>query len=262
MRTERLNRGLLWGAGIAAVVLVALTLGAFLTGDDSDGEKDKESKGGGKSPSASASPDPTYTTPEDWTEPKRWVTLPPGKEKDSRGNPVKFPHTTEGALAVILEATSASVEGERSLADEQLDHYRSYQKQDEQTPANASKLKESAAEMDTKMRASLDLADGEPLPSGVWMRSHPVGFKVISESKSEVVVWVTSRATRKGGETEKEESSRTRVLSAAEWEDGDWKMSVAATARALKNDPVKPEIAAPGDALFNKEGWTAIREAS
>ncbi|MFE9387085.1 hypothetical protein ACFYMO_28250 [Streptomyces sp. NPDC007025] len=262
MRTERLNRGLLWGAGIAAVVLVALTLGAFLTGDDGGGEKDKESKGGGKSPSASASPDPTYTTPEDWTEPKRWITLPPGKEKDSRGNPVKFPHTTEGALAVILEATSASVEGERSLADEQLDDFRSYEVRDEQTPANLRKVKEHAAQTDQKMRASLDLADGEPLPSGVWFRSHPVGFKVVSESKSEVVVWVTSRVTRKGGETEEEQSSRARALSAVEWEDGDWKVSAAAINRAAQDDPAKPEIAAPGDALFNEEGWTAIREAS
>ena len=58
---------------------------------------------------------------------------------------------------------------------------------------------------------------------------------------------------------------RTTVQSPLRWaEDGDWKLSSAATVRASEQvqGKARPQMAAPGDAAFNSAGWTAIREAS
>lgn len=261
MSREKLNRSVMVGAGVMTVAVLALTGYAAFFGDDDSSEP--SSSAGGK-PSASASPSPGYSAPEDWTEPQKWAALPRGQRTDAHDNPVGFPQTTEGAVAMLAASNSTAVEGSRSIVDEQLANYQSYISAADKSSQNAEKVELAASETDKQLHQQLGVAAGRPLPSGAYVRNHIVGFKVIKESKGEVSAWLLARATTKAGETQKEQGSYTRTLVAARWEAGDWKLSAAATQIALeqaKGQP-KPEMAAPGDATFNSSGWTAIREAS
>lgn len=254
------SRGVMWGAGGMAFVVLALTGYALFSGDDEPGKATPGKAGS----SASASPSPGYSAPEDWTEPERWAALPRGSRIDDGGNQVGFPQSTEGAVAMLAAASSTSVEGDRSTVDEQLGVFNSYMAKADRTDTNAEKVELQAMETDKKLRRDMGIDPGSNLPSGAYVRNHVIGFKVIQKSPDEVSVWLLSRVTSKAGETEKEKGSYTRTLAAAEWEGGDWKMSSASTLRASRQaqSQPRPEMAAPGDAAFNSAGWTAIREAS
>ena len=251
-----------WIAGTALVAVLALTGYAMFNGDD-DGS-DAAGKGGA-SPSAtsSAGPKPGYTPPDDWSEPERWTALPRGKRTDEHGSEVGFPHTTQGAVAMAAAANTVSIEADRGTVDEQLRIYHSYVSKADQSDENAEKIELTAIQTDKSLHKQMSVPAGEPLPSGAYMRSSVIGYKVVRESDDEVSVWVLSRAAQKAGETAKESVDYTRTLNAVVWEDGDWKLSGAVTQRALQDARKdEPKIVAPGDAAFNAAGWTAIREAS
>ncbi|MFE1230570.1 hypothetical protein [Streptomyces sp. NPDC058745] len=247
--------------GLCAAVL-ALTGYAMFTGDD-EGEAPAAGKGGPKA-SASASASPSYSVPDNWTEPALWAALPRGQRTDDRGSQVGFPHTPEGAVAMLMAATASSVEGDQSSVDQQLRSYYSYLVKAEQTGSTERNIKQNGQNIDKEVASGAGAAPGQPLPSGVYMRSHVVGFKIIKESPDEVNVWLLARAVHKYGETAKESGSYTRAVAGAVWQDGDWKLSGKATDRAAREarSQPKPEMVAPGDAAFNTSGWTAIREAS
>lgn len=252
-----------WFAGAALAAVLALTGYAVLNGDE-----DTDASGtGGSTPSASASASPgpsaSYAQPDEWTEPTRWVALPRGERTNSRGSEVNFPHTTEGAVAMAAAANTVAIEADRDTVDEQLRIYHSYVSKADQSEENAEKIELAAIETDKSLHKQMGAPAGEPLPSGAYMRSSVVGYKVVRESDDEVGVWLLSRAAQKGGETEKESVDYTRILNAVVWEDGDWRLSGTATQRVLQDAQKNaPKIAAPGDAAFNQAGWTAIREAS
>ncbi|MBD9701340.1 hypothetical protein IHE56_04380 [Streptomyces sp. ID01-12c] len=256
-----LNRGVMWGAGAMAILVLALTAYAFLDGDDGSGDGKSEA-----SPSATASgkPAPTYTTPEDWTEPERWVALPSGERTDDSGNETGFPRTTEGAVAMLKATSTVEVSRERSAVEEQLGLYNSYMVRADRSAANAEKVERDAADLDKSLHRQMGVDAADPMPSGAYMRTYVVGYQVIEESDGEVSAWLLCRTTLKTGETKKETASYSRNLLAAVWEGGDWKLSSAATVRASEQTAGKtrPEMVAPGDAEFNSAGWTAIREAS
>ncbi|MFC7841901.1 hypothetical protein [Streptomyces sp. NPDC057382] len=251
-----------WFAGAALAAVLALTGYAVLNGGDDDADAGK----GGSTPSASVSappgPSASYEQPDDWTEPTRWVALPRGKRTDDRSSEVGFPHTTEGAVAMAAAANTVAMEADRDTKDEQLRLYYSYVSKVDQSDENAEEIELAAIETDKILHKELSAPVGEPLPPGAYMRSSVIGYKVIRESDDEVSVWLLARSARKGGETAKESVEYARILNAVVWEDGDWKLSGAATQRALNANPTKPKIVAPGDAAFNEAGWTAIREAS
>lgn len=252
-----------WLAGGALAAVLALTGYAAFGGDD--GGSNATGKGGSSpSVSSSASAAPTYQVPDDWTEPDRWAALPRGTRTDKRGSQVGFPHTAEGAVAMMAAANAVSIEADRDTADEQLRIYYSYVSKADQNDENAEQIELNAIETDKWLHKQMGVKAGGPLPSGAYMRSNVIGYKVIRESETEVGAWVLARAVRKSGEMEKESVEYTRTLNAVVWEDGDWKLSGAATKRALQDveKDGKPKIVAPGDAAFNEAGWTAIREAS
>ncbi|NGO40620.1 hypothetical protein [Streptomyces ureilyticus] len=256
------NKGT-WAVGIAAAAVLALTGYAMFSGDE--GPDDEQGKGGSNpSAASSASPSATYQAPEDWTEPERWAALPRGKETDSRGSEVGYPHTTEGAAAMLAAANTTSVDTDTSTVDEQLRIYHSYVSQRDQSSENAEQIELQALQTDKSLHKQMSVSASQPLPSGAYIRSSVVGYKVVKESASEVSVWLLSRVVQKNGETAKEKSSYTRVLNGAAWEGGDWKLSGAVTQRGMEaaQQESQPPMAAPGDAAFNRSGWTAIREAS
>ncbi|MFD4412498.1 hypothetical protein [Streptomyces sp. NPDC058476] len=264
-RASRTRKITTWTACGAGAVVLALTGYALLSGGG-DGDEAAKDKGGA---SASATPGPTkpaptYTAPDDWTEPQRWASLPRGEKTDGQGNDIGFPHTQEGAVAMLAAASSTDVNRERSTVEEQLGHYRSYMAAADLSPANEEKVKAQAEQTDGKVRSDLGLAAGSALPAGAYVRNHVVGFKIIQASPDEVSVYLLARATLKAGETKKERDSYSRTLVAAEWEAGDWKLSSAATVRAAQQtgSSTKPPMVSPGDAAFNQAGWVAIREAS
>lgn len=251
-----------WAAGIALVALLAFTGVALLSGGD---EAPDAPGAGGAGASASASPGPsaTYAPPDDWTEPESWAALPRGKRTDERGSQVGFPHTAEGAVAAAAALNTVSIEGDRDTVDEQLRLYHSYVSKADRSDDHAEGVELAAIETDKALHKQMGLPAGGPLPSGAYMRSSVIGFKVVKASDDEVSVWLLSRAAQKAGETAKESVDYTRILNAMVWEDGDWKLSGAATQRAMgAAQKGEPTIVAPGDAAFNEAGWTAIREAS
>ncbi|MGN9763085.1 hypothetical protein [Streptomyces sp. SD31] len=251
-----------WATGIAAGLVIALTGYVMFSGDDGGNEQGK----GGANPSASgsASPTATYQAPEDWTEPERWAALPRGERTNSRGSQVGFVHTTEGAVAMMAAANTTAVEADKSNVDEQLRIYYSYVAKVDQSKDNAEQIELQAIQTDKSLHKQMGVSPDQPLPSGAYVRSTVVGYRVIKESADEVSVWLLSRVVQKDGETAKEAGSYTRVVNGATWEDGDWKLSGAATQRALSaaQSQTQPKMVAPGDAAFNSAGWTAIREAS
>jgi hypothetical protein len=247
------------------VAVLALTGYAALSGSDDDGS---ESAGkGGATPSASssatASPAPAYTTPDDWTEPKQWAALPQGSRTDKYGSEVGYPHTAEGAVAMAVNATNTNVEPGHSALDGQMRVYHSYISSADQSEEAAKQIEQAGQQTDTKVHQQMGVAADSPLPSGSYVRTTVIGFKVLEKSDDEVSVWLLGRVVTKKGELEKETSSYIRTLMAARWEAGDWKLSGQATARALQQaGSNKPGMAVPGDEKFSEYGWTAIREAS
>ncbi|MGW3415616.1 hypothetical protein [Streptomyces sp. NPDC000888] len=254
-----------WLAGGALAAVLALTGYVALSGGDDNG-KDTPAGKGGASASASASPGPsaTYAPPEDWTEPTSWAALPRGKRTDDHGSQVGFPKSTEGAVAMMLAANTTDIEGEKSNTDEQLRIYRSYIGTADQSSENAEQIELNAIQSDKALAKQMGVSAGQPLPSGAYVRGTVVGYKVIKESDTEVSAWLLSRVVQKDGEMKKESGSYTRTLAGAQWEDGDWKLTGDATARAQSDvqGQAQPKIVAPGDPDFNSSGWTAIREAS
>lgn len=255
-----------WIAGIVLAAVLALTAYSLLAGSDSDSVAADAAGKGSAAPSVSgsASPEPQYTRPADWTEPERWTALPRGQRMDERGSQIGFPHTVEGAASMMAAANSTTVEGERSNVDEQLRIYHSYMGPAEQTAENAVKIETHGRQTDKDLAEQLGVQAGQPLPSGAYLRTHVVGYKVIKKSDDEVSVWLLTRGVTKAGETKKEEGTYARSLAAAQWQGGDWKLTADATRRALKDIEGQPQppIVAPGDAAFNQGGWTAIRAAS
>ncbi|MEV6147078.1 hypothetical protein [Streptomyces sp. NPDC051992] len=252
-----------WLAGAALAAVLALTGYVALSGSDDGG--DTPAKGGpSASATGSASPGPTYAPPEDWTEPDQWSALPRGERTDSRGSQVGFPKSTEGAVAMMVAANATAIEGEKSNTDEQLRIYHSYIGKADQSATNAEQIELQAQASDKALAKQVGVSPGQPLPSGAYVRNTVVGYKIIKQSGTEVSAWLLSRVVQKDGEMKKESSSYTRTLAGAQWEDGDWKLTGDATARAQKDvqGQAQPKIVAPGDAAFNGAGWTAIREAS
>lgn len=257
------NSPSIWVAGAAAAAVATLTGYLMFSGDDS--ASSTPAKGGtGSSVSSPASSPSAYEAPKDWTEPERWVALPQGQRTDARGSEVGFPHTVEGAVAMMVAGNTTVIEGERTTADEQLRLLRSYFGKGDQSEANAEKVRLTARQADKMLARKAGVSPGQPLPPGAYMRTHVVGYQLIQASPDEVSAWVLARVTQKNGEMAKESGSYTRTLVAAQWEGTDWKVTSAALGRALQatNGKSRPQMAAPGDSAFNKAGWTAIREAS
>lgn len=253
-----------WAAGIALAAVLALTGVALLSGGDEE-ETDPAGRGGpGASASTSPGPSATYAPPEDWTEPDSWAALPRGKRTDEQGSPVGFPQSTEGAVAMLAAANTTLVEGEQSNVDEQLRIYHSYLGKADQSSESAEKIELKANQTDKDLARQMGVRPGQPLPSGAYVRGTVVGFKVIKESDTEVSAWLLSRVVQKNGELKKEKGGYTRTLLAAQWQDGDWKLTSDALAHAVQDTRGrgKPAMAAPGDEKFNRAGWTAIRQAS
>lgn len=250
-----------WTVGGLGAAVVLLTGYAIFSGD---GDEPAGGKGGNVTASSSATPSPGYEAPEDWTEPERWAALPRGARMDEHGSDVSFPHTTEGAVAMLAAASSTAVENGVTSVDEQLRIYYSYVGKADQSDQNAEQIELAAGETDKTLARDMGARPGQPLPGGAYVRSTVIGYKVIESSADEVSAWLLSRVVQKNGETAKEKSSYTRTLVGAQWENGDWKLTAAATARAQQGvqGQAQPKMVAPGDDAFNASGWTAIREAS
>ncbi|MER6723345.1 hypothetical protein [Streptomyces halstedii] len=251
-----------WFAGVFLAAVLGLTGYALLTGEEDGGPAPTGAKAPGAA--SSASPTPTYSAPSDWTEPDRWVALPRGERTDDRGSARGFPRTTEGAVAMMAAANTTRIEGSRSNVDEQLRIYYSYIGEADQSEENAEAIELNGQQADRALATEMGVTPGQVLPAGAYVRAHVVGFKTIRKSADEVTVWLLARVVQKSGETAKEASSYTRTQAGAQWEGGDWKLTSAATERALKDTQGQavPSLAAPGDEAFNSGGWTAIREAS
>ncbi|AKZ59540.1 putative integral membrane protein [Streptomyces ambofaciens ATCC 23877] len=252
-----------WLAGIALAAVVALTGYAVLAGGGDDEPTGKGTPSASSSATATAGPAPDYTVPDDWTEPEQWAALPRGSRTDKYGSEVGYPHTTEGAVSMAVNATNTSIEPGKDAVDGQVRVYNSYISAADHSDQAAQQIEQAGQETDKKFRRQMGVpADGE-MPPGSYVRTTVIGFKVLEKSDDEVSVWLLGRVAMKKGELEKESISHIRLLMGARWEDGDWKLSGQASVDAQKQaGSSKPGMAVLGDAQFSEYGWVAIREAS
>ncbi|MET9399318.1 hypothetical protein [Kitasatospora sp. NPDC002965] len=271
-RGSGLNRGLVWGAGIALAAVATLTAYSALTGNDdhnnpsaSQSESASPASPGTFSPGTSTpQAAPSYTAPGSWTEPLRWLALPRGTKNGADGTQTGWPDTTDGAVALLVAASTTNMQGSHGMVDQQMAIYNNYLAAADQSPANAEKIKASAAKTDANSRSDLGLPASGPLPSGAFVRANVVGFRIIESSPSEVTAYLLTKVSQKAGETAPLKDSYVVSVLGASWQDTDWKLSTKASAHAVAQTQgqQQPAIASPGDVAFNDAGWTAIRQAS
>ncbi|MEV7595827.1 hypothetical protein AB0O91_00385 [Kitasatospora sp. NPDC089797] len=257
----RLSRSALWGAGVMLTAAVGLTGYTALAGEE--GQPSSAQPGTGPPSPSTASPAPvpvsTYSLPATWTEPQRWLAAPRGA-RTSGGRATGFPHSTDGAIGMLVASSGFDVEGSRTLVDEQLAFFTTYTAVSDQTPAREQRIRQGAAKADARARATMGLPASGPLPPGAWVRTNLVGFTLIQSQPDAVTAHLLLRTAQKAGETSPEAVSYAVGTIGVVWRDGDWKLDPAGGASPGPGSA--PEIAAPGDAAFNTQGWTAIRQAS
>ncbi|UNZ21356.1 hypothetical protein [Streptomyces sp. 891-h] len=238
----------------ASLALAAACLFAAGCGSNDAPDSSSDSK-------RTASPKSSHK-PKDWAEPKKSTDLPHGKHTVN-GDPVDFPRTTKGAVAMLKEAAEVRVEKDHYFTDVQLRLLHRYQVEAEQTPENAKKIKTKSEEKDAKLRRKAGVKKGEPLPREVSLRSDVVGYKIVSASPDSVRAWLLTRQAEKDKHHSKAIVSFERTLTVARWEKDDWKVSIGDTIHAMQEqtDKDRPEATAPGKPGFNKADWTAIRGA-
>ncbi|MDA5279883.1 hypothetical protein [Streptomyces sp. Isolate_45] len=259
------NSAGVWVAGVALAAVLGLTGYSLLSGDEAgSGTPAASTPAPGAAGQATPSPVTTYAPPKDWSEPQRWAVLPRGQNTDIHGSKVGYPHTKEGAIAMLLEGNKTSIGDGRTGRTEQLRVYHSYFAKSDQSDDRKRLIEQQGKGVDDRLAQQAGVSPGSPLPAGSYQRVTPIGFKIVTQSNDEVAVWVLSNATSRFGETAKEGGAYSRTLVAAQWVDNDWKLTVEAGVRAFKEVKGKeqPQIVAPGDAQFNAAGWTALREAS
>lgn len=259
---------LLLTCGILLTVLVVITGWVALGGGGND-TADGKNRHSSPSPSVSGkppspSPVPTYTQPPDWTEPQRWADLPRGARTDSHGNEVAFPHTAEGALAMLCASAKVNIHGSFTGEDQQLAIYDSYIAREDKSADMRAKVAAGGRQADQQLRSGLGVPAKGPYPPGAYERMNAIGFKVIAKSKNEVTAYVLVDVISRAGETSKANHDYARDVLGASWVDGDWKQTSKAMqdAKSDSQGQTPPGLGAPGDKAFNIAGWTAIREAS
>ncbi|MFJ4188521.1 hypothetical protein [Kitasatospora sp. NPDC089509] len=260
-RGGRFSRSALWAAGVMLTAVVGLTGYTALSGDK--GPPPSIQPGTNPPASTTATPAPvpvsTYSLPATWTEPQRWLAAPRGA-RTTGGRETGFPHSTEGALGMLVASSGFDVEGSTTLVDEQLAFYTTYTAASDQTPAREQRIRQGAAKADARARVAMGLPESGPLPPGAWVRTHLVGFKLIQAQPDTVSAHLLLRTAQKAGETTPEAVSYVVGTIGAVWREGDWKLDPSGG--ASPGPGPAPEIAAPGDVSFNAQGWTAIRQAS
>ncbi|MFF5505829.1 hypothetical protein [Streptomyces roseolus] len=256
------------GAFTAGALLVAgaMTVGAALSGEDRPEAAPSEGAGTAQGRSARGVSGSSSDASERWVEPERWAVLPRGERLDGYGSSVGFPHTREGAVAMLAAFSTMSAQGERSTGDERRRVTGSYLSREDRSSDTSRRLTENARQADESSARQMGVEEGQPYPPGAYFRSTAIGYKIIYSTDDEVGVWILAQTTMKTGKTAREQAVQTRVPFAARWEDGDWKLSGEAGGPLLKDAvdqlALRPEYAAVGDAEFNIAGWTAIRTAS
>ncbi|WP_042404490.1 hypothetical protein [Streptacidiphilus carbonis] len=260
------GRGLLWVTGVAVAAVLGLTGYAALSGSshNSATPSNDGTPSSSSAPTSSASPIPvpTVTIPSTWTEPLRWLAMPRGARTVANGDQVGFPQTADGAVAMLVSASTVNVEGATSTADQQLAIYNTYMDAADKSAASEQQIRDRAAQTEASERSALGLPASGPLPSGAFVRTNVVGFKVIQSSPVQVTAFLLTKVSQKAGETVAEKDDYTVTTVGVVWQGGDWKLSIQASTEASQSQAQVPAIAAPGDAAFNDAGWTAIRQAS
>ncbi|MFF4818409.1 hypothetical protein ACFY2K_27925 [Kitasatospora sp. NPDC001309] len=200
-----------------------------------------------------------YSLPTTWTEPQRWLAAPRGT-RTVGSREVGFPHSTDGAIGMLVASSGFDVEGSTTLVDEQLTFYRTYTAASDRTPTREQRIRQGAAKADARARSTMGLPESGPLPAGAWVRTHLVGFKLVQAQPDSVTAHLLLRTAQKAGETRPEAVSYAVGTIGVVWRDGDWKLDPTGGTSPAPDSV--PEIAAPGDPAFNAQGWTAIRQAS
>lgn len=239
---RRMRRAVVTLSAIVLVLVAALVVVA-VSGDDSG-----DSKTAAPPEQTTAAPEPTTTLPADdgdYVAPARYVKLPNGRG-DANGLPVKFPHTPEGATAMLVASARNAWSFDAATVRAGILTYASAEYRD----AMAASAKDGAA--GNREYAGIP-ATGE-IPAGASLTAWPIGVKWSSAGSDTVDAVILLRVTHtaKAGV----EPTTTLVVSPARavWESGDWKVQ--------PTDPTQniPDPVDLGTAEFNEDGWKAIQE--
>lgn len=231
--------------GTAVLLVVMLIAVSMSGGDSSEGKAESGGKGGGTS-SQEPLPEQTEVEGDDYDEPAEWVELPKGKSEE-KGLPVKFPHTPEGAMAMLASSSRGGTTWDTDLAVKNAEVY-AHPEDDYAVEA----AKESAV----GARVHVGVPRKGELPKGASLSSWPIAVQWEKLSDDQVRGHVLVRLRYTPSSDEHETTEVMTITSDAAWVDGDWKFQ-----------PTNPEVheKAPepwdlGSVEFSDEGWVAIQE--
>ncbi|MFG2913114.1 hypothetical protein ACGF0D_09510 [Kitasatospora sp. NPDC048298] len=161
---------------------------------------------------------------------------------------------------MLVASSGFDVEGSTTLVDEQLTFYRTYTATADQTADREQRVRQGAARADARARATMGLPESGPLPVGAWVRTGMVGFKLVQARPDAVTAHLLLRTARKSAESSPESVSYAVGTVGVVWRESDWRLDPSGGSSPAPE--AVPGIAAPGDAAFNAQGWTAVRQAS
>lgn len=227
-----------------SVLLVVLLIAISMSGGESSEEKPE---GGAKGDSKSTQePLPEQTESEDYDEPAEWVELPKGKAEE-KGLAVKFPHTPEGAMAMLAASSRGGTTWDKDLAVRSAQVY-AHPEDDYAVQA--------ARESAVGARVHVGVPRKGELPKGARLSSWPIGVQWEELSKNHVRGHVLVRLRYTPSSDEDETTEVMTVTSDAVWLDDDWKYQPT-NPKVHENAPEPWDL---GSAEFSEEGWLAIQE--
>ncbi|OII64306.1 hypothetical protein BJP40_00100 [Streptomyces sp. CC53] len=238
-----MRRAVIFLVSLVLVLVAALVVIAVRGGDP-------QATTPAPAPTAStAAPTSAPTLPPDdgpYVAPAQYVALPDGAERVGE-LPVKFPHTPEGAVAMLV----ASSRNAWSFDPAKL-------KAGVLTYATARYRDAMSASVEDGVRGNREFAGVPatgPIPPGAALNAWPIGVKWTAVDSNAVDALILLRVTSSAGEGAQPKTTLVVLPARAVWESGDW-----------KGDPTDPKpLPDPvdiGTAKFNEDGWKAIQEGN
>ncbi|MGW1839633.1 hypothetical protein [Streptomyces sp. NPDC002067] len=238
---------------VIALVAIVVVLGAVVIGlvaGNASSSEDKQDAGKASHPSASADPAPTETADDGdsgYVAPVTWVKLPDGAKKVN-GYPVQFPHTEEGAMAMLVASSRNSFSWDPKKVEENIRTYALDEYRDQMATA--------AGQGAQGVREHTGMPASGPLPKGATLTAWPIGVQWTAKDSDHVTGFVLVRLTTTPGTGKKPKTELFSLPCAATWDNGDWRVQPTSP----DDTPQAPEPADLGADAFNSNGWRAIQE--
>ena len=243
--TRRMRR-LIGGLILAVLVLVALVVFLAVRGSGGNGSNNTGAAAPTPEQSSSAPSDPAVEDPDEgYVAPEQYVALPAAKSTGAKNLPTGFPHTPEGAVAMVVASSRNAYTLDEAKLRAGLETYTVQQYRDVAVDAADDSIKYT--------RQSIGLPETGTVPAGATLAAWPLGVKWTAKDADHVQVLILLKVTSSPGAGQQETTKLVTTSAETVWEDGDWKTQ--------PNNPGKlPDPVDLGTSAFNTAGWKAIQE--